>query len=221
MARKLVGALTIGQSPRPDLIEPLRRMLPPGWAIAEAGALDGLAPTSIPPPSEALYPLVTRLRDGSPVMVEEAFLLPWLQHALRKLEAKEVSVSILLCAGTFAALHAQRPFVKPFDIACADLQARGLHTLGLITPVQEQETPLRRRWQAAGFNAAVWTADITTQDDAFRHQLQTQIARHALDCILLDYVGHPPATVEELQQNSPLPLFDLGQMAMRALLHLL
>jgi protein AroM len=213
--------LTIGQSPRPDLIAPLRRLLPAGCRLMQAGALDNLPAEEIPPPGQAGYPLQTRLRDGSPVLVQESFLLPRLQEALTILEARGAAASILLCAGTFAGLRGERPFIKPFDIARAQLQASDLHTLGLITPVREQEAPIRQRWQAAGFQTTVWTGDVGAQDDAFWRQLEAQIATHNLECILLDYVGHPPQQVEALAHHSPRPVFDLGQMAMHALLHLL
>ena len=42
MNNKQIGALLIGQSPRPDLVKPLAALLP-DWEIIQAGALDGLA----------------------------------------------------------------------------------------------------------------------------------------------------------------------------------
>ena len=217
MAIKLIGALTIGQSPRPKLVDPLRRYLPAGCQVMEAGALDGLSAALIPPISEGVYPLTTRLQDGSAVMVEESFLLPRLQQALAHLEAQGAAASILLCAGTFAGLHGTRPFFKPFSVAANELRARGLKSLGLIAPCEEQVAPIRRRWQAAGFEPTVWTADLGKQDKQFKQQLAVQIETYGLQCIVLDYVGHPAQTVTLLQQNSTLPVIDLGQLAMTAL----
>ena len=217
MAIKLIGALTIGQSPRPKLVDPLRRYLPAGCQVMEAGALDGLSAALIPPISEGVYPLTTRLQDGSAVMVEESFLLPRLQQALAHLEAQGAAASILLCAGTFAGLRGTRPFFKPFSVATNELRARGLKSLGLIAPFEEQVAPIRRRWQAAGFEPTVWTADISRQDQQFRQQLAAQIETNGLECIVLDYVGHLAQTVTQLQDNSPLPVVDLGQLAMTAL----
>ena len=213
----LIGALTIGQSPRPDLVDPLRQYLPGGCQIEEAGALDDLSAALIPSIDEGVYPLTTRLQDGAAVMVEESFLLPRLQQALARLEAKGAAACILLCAGTFAGLHGTRPFFKPFAVGCNVLRARGLNSLGLIAPIKEQEVPIRDRWQAAGFEATVWTADINKQDKPFRQQLAAQIETNGLECIVLDYVGHPAQAVMQLQQNSTLPVIDLGQLAMSAL----
>jgi protein AroM len=214
---QMIGVLTIGQSPRPDLVDLLWQVLPDGCQVEEAGALDGLSASLIPPISEGVYPLTTRLQDGSSVMVEESFLLPRLQQALEHLESKGVAASILLCAGTFAGLQGALPFFKPFAVAANEFRARGLKSLGLIAPIKEQVTPIRRRWQAAGFEPTVWTADLSRQDKDFRQQLAAQIETNELECIVLDYVGHPPRHVTQLQENSSLPVIDLGQLAMSAL----
>ena len=214
---QMIGVLTIGQSPRPDLVDLLWQVLPDGCQVEETGALDGLSASLIPPISEGVYPLTTRLQDGSSVMVEESFLLPRLQQALEHLESKGVAASILLCAGTFAGLQGVQPVFKPFTVASNEFRTRGLKSLGLIAPIKEQVTPIRRRWQAAGFEATVWTADLSRQDKGFRQQLAAQIEMNELECIVLDYVGHPPQHVTQLQQNSMLPVIDLGQLAMSAL----
>ena len=47
MSIKRIGALVIGQSPRPDLVAPLVQLLP-DCEIRQAGALDGLTPEDLP-----------------------------------------------------------------------------------------------------------------------------------------------------------------------------
>lgn len=214
---KLIGALTIGQSPRPDLVEPLWQYLPADCQVMEAGGLNGLSASQIPPITEGVYPLTTRLQDGSSVMVEESFLLPRLQQALDHLETRGAVASILLCAGTFSGLQGTRPLFKPFVVGSIVLQALGLKSLGLIAPIKEQVAPIRRRWKTAGFEPTVWTAALSKQDRQFKQQLAVQIETYGLECIVLDYVGHPAQTVTLLQQNTTLPVIDLGQLAMTAL----
>ena len=64
----VVGLITIGQSPRSDVVPEMAALIGPGVDVREAGALDGLNRSGI----EALAPtghdeiLVTRLQDGSP-----------------------------------------------------------------------------------------------------------------------------------------------------------
>lgn len=217
-AMRNVGALLIGQSPRSDLVDPLIQKLPADCQVLQSGALDGLTGSDIPTASPGTYPLTTRLQDGSSIMVQERFLAPKLQQALDDLEARGAIISLLLCAGTFAGLRGSRPLIKPFAVARELLRQLGLRALGLIAPIAEQEAPIRRRWQAAGFSPSVWTSDITRQDRHFYRELQAQVTTNRLECIVLDYVGHSADDVQRLRQGSDLPVIDLGQLAITTLL---
>lgn len=215
MSTQRVGALVIGQAPRPDLVDPLQALLP-DWEIVQAGALDDISAENLPP-TNAVYPLMTRMRTGETVIVEEAFLEKRLQSAVAHLESANVAAAILLCAGTFAAVQSNVPLIKPFDVGRAVFQQRQFERLGFITPVAGQVEPIRARWSAAGFRPKVWTAPLDQQDSAFTAQLQAHIASDNLSAIVLDYVGHPTQHVQQLQRHSPVPVFDLGVLAMHAL----
>ncbi len=216
-----IGALLIGQSPRHDLVDPLIRELPGDCRVVQAGALDGLTRDDIPTASPGSYPLTTRLRDGSLVLVQERFLAPRLQQAVHDLEARGVVASLLLCAGTFAGLSGSQPIVRPFALARDVLRQLGLRAVGLIAPVAEQETAIRQRWQAAGFAPCVWTADISAQDTGFHQKLTARVREHQLECIVLDYVGHAAEDVRRLRHRSGLPVIDLGELAVTTLVSML
>jgi hypothetical protein len=176
-----------------------------------------MSPAEIPAATEGSYPLTTRLRDGSSVTVEEAYLAPRLQEALAHLEEQEAVATLLLCAGTFAHLRGTRPLFKPFAVGCDLLRQLGLRSIGLIAPYSDQEDPIRRRWKAAGFEPIVWTADLALQDDHFYRRLNENVQANALECLVLDYVGHPGGQVNRLQEGTQLPVLDLGESAMTAL----
>ncbi len=210
---KKIGALQIGQTPRPDLVTPLETLLP-DVEIIQAGALDGLTPDALPDASAAPYPLTT-IMEGQRVLASEDFLAPRLQTALNRLETQGVFATILLCAGTFAGLSGTRPLVKPFDVGLAFIRSLNLHALGFIAPFRGQETPIRLRWEKHGFKTTVWAADIANQGAAFQQQLSHNIRANGLQAIVLDYVGHPHAPVQQLQHTTPIPVIDLGNLAMR------
>jgi len=203
---KRVGALTIGQSPRPDLVAPLRQMLP-DYELLQAGALDHLTVDDLPEVSTDQYPLTTRLRTGTLVKIEEQFLAPYLQSALHKLESQGVAATLLLCAGTFNALKGQRPLFKPFDIARTTLQASGIQQIGVICPIPEQERAITQRWSESGFQATVWATSV---DDP--EHIQTKAC--SFESIILDYVGHSIEHVLRLQRTVSIPVIDLGYLAM-------
>ena len=213
MSKNRIGALTIGQSPRPDLVAPLENLLP-DCEIIQAGALDDLTSGDLPDPSKAAYPLATQMRGCESVLIDETFIEPKLQQALKRLESSGVVATLLLCAGTFACLHSQLPLFVPFKICCHVLRALQMTTIGLITPVVEQETLIQARWGKKGWQPTVWSADLGKQDEAFFRQLAERIRTRNLNCIVLDYVGIPPNHVYQLQNAVEIPVIDIGQLAM-------
>lgn len=218
MNRPTIAVLTIGQTPRPDLVQPLADALP-GREIRQYGALDGLTVADLPDGGmavEADYPLVTRMADGTLVMVAESFVAGRLQGILDGLMGQDALV-VLLCAGTFGDVRV-RPnsggvLIKPFDVGRQILDSMGMRRLGLIAPMPEQEAPIRQRWQAAGFDPVVWAHDIRRQDENFYAHLNQRIEVDGLDCIVLDYVGHDPAHVRAIQARIWVPVVELGLLA--------
>jgi len=220
MPTKRIGALVIGQSPRPDLVAPLLQLLP-DCEILQAGALDDLTLDDLPDTTDAIYPLITRMSNGTRAMVTESYVTPKLQEALNRLEANGVAATILLCAGTFTHLNSNLPLFKPFKIGSGILASLNMKSIGLIVPVQEQEIPIQQRWESKGWKTAVWTADLENQDSVFRQQLTDNIRVNKMDCIVLDYVGHPVEQVEKIQKSIEIPVIDLGYLTMHTLVNTL
>ena len=204
---KRLGLLTIGQSPRPDLVQTLPVLSP--FAQVEAGALDGLAAAAIPLAAGA-FPLTTRLADGGTVVVDEAFLLPRMQAAVHRLEDAGVAAILLMCAGTFGPVTSRVPLVKPFELTVATLRTWGWTRPLVVCPFAAQEAPMRARWTDAGFDAHVITARVDDVD-------AIRAAAAGCQCIVLDYFGHPPATVATLRAALSQPVVDIGAFAAAAL----
>lgn len=99
--RPLLGLVTIGQTPRPDLELEFRRQAPDADVLT-VGALDGLTDEAI----SALgarpggYPLLTRLADGRMAIVDRTQLLPQIERALVELDGAGVRLSVLLWPGS-------------------------------------------------------------------------------------------------------------------------
>ena len=214
--KKRIGALVIGQSPRPDLTDPLQQMIPE-WDIITAGALDHLHREALPA-HQSDYPLMTRMRSGETVIVEESFLEMQLQTAVQTLEAANVTAIILLCAGTFDTVTSNRPLIKPFAVGHTVFAKQNVSSLGFITPVPEQINPIKARWKAAGIRPTVWAEPLDNIDQA---HLKTTIEIAQLEGLVLDYVGHSPQQVTQLRQQTTIPVFDLGELAMQAIVDLI
>jgi hypothetical protein len=204
MAR-LIGAVTIGQAPRPDLLAPLRARLPGDVEVVEFGALDALAAEDLPERAGA-YPLTTRLRDGRPVTLDEAFLAPHVQAAIDAADERGAGVTLLLCAGGFPELRARGLLVRPFDAAATELRDLGARRIGVVVPIAGQAAPAERKWRSAGFEPVVLVGPPSSADG------WTAIDEtSAIGAIVLDFVGHPATVVDELRARSAVPVVDLGE----------
>jgi len=149
---KRIGIVTIGQSPRSDVVPEIRAYLGADVAVLESGALDGLELQGVKDyaPDAGMLPLVTRMRDGTEVVVAKEKLLPRLADVVRSLDEQGVDMILLLCNGDFPAFDTRCLVIEPqrlVDHCLAGLLC-ARHRLGVLVPVPEQQDWVRRRLQA-------------------------------------------------------------------------
>lgn len=145
-----VHFLTIGQSPRPDVVPEILGML--GGAAAdidavEAGALDGLSREEVRAgaPREREMPLVSRLRSGEEVVIGEGFVEERTAALLSRIP--ESDVAAILCTGPFTGIAERPGLVKAGPIFDRTLRAACSpgDTVGMLIPEPRQEADARRR----------------------------------------------------------------------------
>jgi protein AroM len=157
-----IGMATIGQAPRDDVVPAMRQYLPAGIEIVERGALDGLTRDVTRPywaaPGEV--GIVTKLRDGSSVLLSHAKILPAMQAAVDRLVRDDgASLTVVLCGADWSALRSERLVINPgtlFPAVIASLAAG--RRLGIIKPDAGQVEKERARYAALGIDATVTAA---------------------------------------------------------------
>lgn len=148
-AKRKVGGITIGQSPRTDMVPEILEILGPRIELIEGGALDDLSRAEIeamaPKPGD--YVLVTRLRDGSSVQIAEHHILPRMQAQVDRMLAAGAEVVALFCTGEFPPFHSNRLIVKPQVVLNHFVAgvAEG-RKLGVLVPAMEQVEQAYLRW---------------------------------------------------------------------------
>jgi len=152
MAERVLGTLTIGQAPRPDVTPIIARHVPAAVKRLDRGVLDGLSRGDIdaryrPAADEAV--LVTRLLDGSEVTLSRARMREGVQQGLTALENNGCDVILLLCTGTFAGLECRTAWLVEPDHIIPGLVG-GLveqRQLGIIVPIAGQIRSEAGKWQ--------------------------------------------------------------------------
>ncbi len=141
-----VGFVTIGQSPRVDVVPEIKPLLG-NLEILECGALDGLTMKEIQElaPLEEDYLLVTRLRDGTQVKLSRNKIVKRLQGCIDKLE-KEVDVIGVLCTGEFPELKSSKLLIEPSLLLLKTVEAIPVRKLGVIIPDKKQIEITKRKW---------------------------------------------------------------------------
>lgn len=137
-----VTFLTIGQSPRTDVIPEMIHWLGPSTKIEERGVLDNLTDEEI----ETLKPdtqdasLVSRLKDGREVILGKSKLQPRLQSLIEDIDAKEIGCIVLLCTGQFKSLSSRGLLLKAQEIVDSGIEAiaKNASTVGIMMPLESQ-----------------------------------------------------------------------------------
>lgn len=216
-----LGAVTIGQSPRTDIIPDLRTVLGDAVEIVEAGALDGLSPREIASlaPGDGEEVLVTRLRDGTGARIAHRHAVPLLRARLEEL-APRVDAVLLLCTGSFAPVHLSRPVVYPERLILGIVGAAAPRHLGVITPDQGQVEEQRARWKDAADQVTVVAASPYAASASLPEHA-AGLARAGADLIVLDSLGYSIAMKAAVRRSAGRPVVLPRTVLARAAMELL
>lgn len=192
----ILGIVTIGQTPRPDLIEAFGAEAPRA-EVRVAGALDGIRPDDLAAlqdrhgaePQDLEYPLLVRLASGAHIEVSLNRLVPRVTSAARRLATEGASVVVVACAGAFPEVPCPVPVLLPGRIvpAVAGALSRS-RRVGIITPNRTQAPYAERKWRADGFEPTVTWASPSRDDEMARAADELRGAE--LDLIVIDCMGH-------------------------------
>jgi protein AroM len=137
-----IGLITIGQSPRDDIVPDMVAQLGRDVEVIQAGALDGLSLAEVltlaPQGDEAWA--VSRMRDGQEVRLAKRELDPRMQQRVSELQAHGVDLIVPLCASDWSTLAVDVAFINPGKALMPIVQAmlRPGGTLGMISPTEAQ-----------------------------------------------------------------------------------
>jgi protein AroM len=224
MMKKKIGAITIGQSPRVDVMSEIEDILGEKIEILQAGALDGLSKEEIAQfiPQKGDFVLVSRLNDGSSVKFGEHYILPRLQECVEKLENEGAEVIVFICTGKFPAqFHSKGLLLYPYTILHAVVpKLTSRSRIGVINPDLDQVKQCCETWgeDVQRVEAVVGSpyGDLQAVIDA-AHEL----AAKDVDIIVMDCIGYTFKMKQAVQEITGKPVILARTLVARVIREML
>lgn len=219
MNMKKIGILTIGQSPRPDVVGEFSRVLGGEYEIIEKGALDDYSVEELRKrrvsPGERI--LVTKLRDGQEIKISHDFVLSNIQKCIDYLEANETEITLLLCTGKFPEFKSKHLVVQPSEIVRGTVTA-SLRSgkLAVVVPAREQIP--KARSDAFGKDVEVYydTASPYGSVNELK-EMADRIAKENVDLVFLDCMGFTREMKQIVKQKTGRPVILSNALIARVL----
>ncbi|MCK4411448.1 AroM family protein [Candidatus Bipolaricaulota bacterium] len=209
---RTIGVVTIGQSPRSDVVPELERIIKDSQTsqtvtFLQKGALDGLTADEIADlrPKEEKNHLVTKLQDGTEVAVDKHAIYPRVQQAIFDLNSKGADIITLLCSGEFPPFRSETPLIQPAKLLSGVLSSISIEGhLGVMVPSDEQVDVATEAYHRLGFQPIAVGASPYGGGDAIinaANRLKGEVALVVMDCF-----GYNKEMKDEVQKITRTPV---------------
>lgn len=209
----MITLLTIGQTPRPDLLNPFEAIHP--GRIRMAGALDGLsreaiAAAPIDGGEETLYAV---LEEGS-ATVGHHFIEERLQLLIDRYEGESTAIAVL-CMSDFSVLTSRVPLLFPLKALYTQSSAiLSADRTAIIVPIPEQLETAPAKWQEIQGKKQFFA--VSPKAPSCHQQLLSHLRDFRPDYVILDCYGFGTKTAEALEQAWPCRCFSAQHALLKA-----
>ena len=217
-----LGTLTLGQAPRADLVPTLDALIDSSIERLHVGLLDGLTASQIDhhfAPRNSEPALVTRVLDGSPVLIARAQAEFAAQQKVSELEDAGCSVILLLHTGSFAPLHSRDSWlVEPDRILPGVVTALvGSRRLGIVLPMAEQIPTESLKWQDLAQKPLFAAASPYELFSDPLRRAASDLRNQGAEILLLDCMGYTGGHRSVAASASRLPVLLSSALVARLL----
>lgn len=215
---KKIGMLTIGQSPRVDLIPRLLKIMGDNFEIVEAGALDDLTIDEVKKIDLKLedYILVSRMRDGKEIKITKKFVIPRMQKQLDKIEAQGVRLTVVMCTGKFPQFKSKGLVVTPSEILKGIVEGSlKSGKLAVVYPTVEQKGYAKKDFSKPELE--VYADTVSPYEPKDVDGLIKRLVREAPDLIFLNCFGFPLDLKHKVKEATGKPVIHSSSVIARVL----
>ena len=210
---KIAGFMTIGRSPRADIISDVQIRLRASVSILEHGALDRIPDQDLASlaPVDNDDALIASLGNGQEAIVSKAKIAGLLQKEIERLE-QEVDAFFILCTGPFPSFNSTRKVEQIGSLLFDAVRLGGVpDRLGVMMPIAEQEQLNRRLW--TGYAGAINTAVASPYGGLEAvTQASVQLQEAGADLIVMSCMGYSETMRQAVQDAVAVPTIGPGQV---------
>jgi protein AroM len=206
-----IGMVTVGQSPRDDLVPFMTPIFTRSVQVLEAGALDGLGRDAIAAlgPGHGEVGIAARLSGGSETLLSHAKILPRVQACVDGLRARGAELLVILCGADWTALRSDVLVVNPGRVFPAIVGALAAgRRLGVIKPSPGQIEQARQQFGERGIEARVTAASPYTGPRRLAdvREAAEDLRRAGVDLVWMTCVGMDEAMREVVAEVTGKPV---------------
>lgn len=205
-----IGILTIGQSPRVDVIPDIVNVLGNEIEIIEHGILDNFTEeeaisTFYPEKNDTV--LVSRLRTGREIKMAEDKVYTLVQEYISLMESENIHKVLLLCTGKFPDFKFNGILIKPFDIVHSVVKSLANdRKIGLIVPNEDQICSSTESWSETGVDVLAKSASPYDEDTLKLMKVSERFKDEDIPFIVLDCMGYSVKMKKIVQERSGKPV---------------
>ena len=215
---KKIGMLTIGQTPRNDLIPGLMDILGPGYEVVEAGALDDHTMDDVNriDLNPDHYILVSRMRDGTEIKITKKVVIPKMQGQLDRLEDQGVRLTVVMCTGKFPQFRSRGLVVTPSEVLKGVIEGSlKVGKLAVVYPTEEQILYAEKDFGREGVE--VYADAVSPYEDDDVKGLLERLVKEDPDLVFLNCFGFPYSIKKQVQEATGKPTIHSSAVIARVI----
>ncbi len=202
-----VGLLTIGQSPREDVVPEMNPFFLPQIKILEKGLLDNLNLEEIRrlKPKTGEIPLVTRLSKGSSVQLSEKKISSLLPEAIDSMKTKmKVKAVGILCTRNFQKTKFPPWAIFPFNsLKFLITRIINVKCLGVVVPLEGQIDAAKKKWKK---DKVILEVKSPYARGKSWKEIAQNFSQKKVEIVILDCIGYKIKDKRALQKLLSVPV---------------
>jgi protein AroM len=207
MALVKVGLLTLGQSPREDIVPEMNPFFLPQIQILEKGLLDDLHLDEIRrlKPETGETPLVTRLKKGGSVQLSEKKIRSLLPEAIDSMKKKmKVKMVGILCTHEYQKTEFPPSVIFPFNsLKFLITRIIDVKCLGVVFPLEGQIDAVKKKWKKD--KVIVEVKSPYARGKSWQ-EIAQNFSRKKVEVVILDCIGYKIKDKRALQKLLSVPV---------------